>query len=74
MCLGWSSWALSLKYDLSPVSVRCRSSGIILYIISSAAWGVDLVVGVNDIQAILFSSFIFLCCLVVRECAQTSAP
>ena len=74
MCFGWSSWVLSLRYVLSPVSVRCRSSGIILYIISSAAWGVERVVGVRDIHATLFSCLSFLCCFVERLCAHTNAP
>ena len=74
MCLGGSSCVLSLRYVFSPVSVRCRSSGIILYIISNAAWGVERVVGVSDIHATRFSCLIFLCCFVDILCAHTSAP
>ena len=45
-----------------------------LYIISSAAWGVDRVVGVSDRHAMRLSCFSFLCCFVERLWAHTRAP
>ena len=45
-----------------------------LYNIYNEAWGDDLVVGVSDMPANLFSCFSFLCCLGDILCAHTRAP
>ena len=47
-------------YVISPCSSRYKSRGGILYRISNEACGVDLVVGVRDMHAILLIFFNFL--------------